>query len=54
VRSSPRPSPAFATRSAGPGGGGDGGERLVHEKLAALSADERRILREALLEPELA
>ena len=31
-----------------------GGEELVREKLAALSAGERRVLREALLEPELA
>jgi hypothetical protein len=31
-----------------------GGERLVRAKLAALSEDERRVLRDALLEPELA
>jgi hypothetical protein len=32
----------------------DGGEAVVREKLAALSEDSRRVLREALLEPELA
>jgi hypothetical protein len=32
----------------------DGGESLVRSKLAALSEDSRRVLREALLEPELA
>jgi len=31
-----------------------GGEALVREKLAALSERERRVLREALLEPEFA
>jgi Mg/Co/Ni transporter MgtE len=32
----------------------DGGEATVREKLAVLSEDSRRVLREALLEPELA
>ena len=32
----------------------EGAESLVREKLAALSEDSRRVLREALLEPELA
>jgi hypothetical protein len=32
----------------------DGGESLVRTKLAALSEDSRRVLREALLEPEFA
>jgi hypothetical protein len=32
----------------------DGGERLLRERVATLSEAERRILREALLEPELA
>jgi hypothetical protein len=32
----------------------DGGEAVVREKLAALSEDSRRVLREALREPELA
>jgi hypothetical protein len=31
-----------------------GGEGLLHERLASLGPDERRILREALAEPELA
>jgi hypothetical protein len=30
----------------------DGGEAVVREKLAALSEDSRRVMREALLEPE--
>jgi hypothetical protein len=30
----------------------DGGEALVRERVAALSEGERRILREALAEPE--
>jgi hypothetical protein len=31
----------------------DRGDRLLHERLASLSPDERRALREALAEPEL-
>jgi hypothetical protein len=31
-----------------------GGQALVREKLAALSEEQRQVLREAVLEPELA
>jgi hypothetical protein len=31
----------------------DGGEVLVREKVAGLSDDQRRVLREALAQPEL-
>jgi mono/diheme cytochrome c family protein len=32
----------------------EGGDRLLHQQLASLGADERRVLREALADPEFA